>query len=334
MLKVIENTKKEFLKDWSSLENIIKHYGLNFNLTKEIYIMKLFRNLAFAAMAAFALSACGERVDIPPAHVGKILTKDGFREDILPPSKIRLDFCIMYCDSIVLIEASDYAVEETMTVFMPKDQLNLTVDIRGVYRINNKDPKVVNAIFDRITATQGRGSVATISAQKIYDTYVVQVVRENVRSFLTEYSINEIQENRESLNALLIERILNKTSNLPIQPTQFGLADVQPPAVIVLAKETAAQREIAIKQEEANKMVALTKAEGELEIAEKDRAVRLLKARTSQEENEILAEGVSEKYLQLRYLEVMEQMAANPNTVFLPFDSLQTPGASMKMFNK
>lgn len=310
------------------------YYNQTYNLLKKRNTMNKIKALCCVLIASVALAACGKKIEIPPAHVGKVLTKDGFREDILAPSKSRLEPCFFYCDSLVLVEASDYAVEESLVVFMPKDELNMTVDVRGVYQINNSDTKVINGIFNRITAEPtNETNVSIITANKIYNTYVVQVIRENVRSFLTQYTINDIQENRESINALLIEHIREKTKHLPIQPTQFGMADVQLPKVILEAKEAAKQREIAIQQEEANKLVALTKASAELEIAEKDRAVRLLRARTTKEENQIMAAAVTPTFLQYRYLEVLQDMANNPNTVFLPYDALQTPGASIKMFN-
>ena len=43
------------------------------------------RMFAILPLLAMAVAACGEAVQVPPAHVGKILTSDGFREGALPP---------------------------------------------------------------------------------------------------------------------------------------------------------------------------------------------------------------------------------------------------------
>lgn len=79
---------------------------------------------------------CGKAVTVPPAHVGKILTKNGYAPETIPPSKFRLPPCLAYCDSLVILEASDRAVKEVMVVFMPEDKLNLTVEIRGTISIS------------------------------------------------------------------------------------------------------------------------------------------------------------------------------------------------------
>ena len=43
--------------------------------------MKTVKTLKIALIAASValLAACGQRVEVPPAHVGKIMTKDGYQ---------------------------------------------------------------------------------------------------------------------------------------------------------------------------------------------------------------------------------------------------------------
>lgn len=71
--------------------------------------------------SALALSACGERVEVPPAHVGKIMTKDGYQDNLIPTSKFRLPPCLAYCDRLVLLDVSDKAYQESMSIFIPED---------------------------------------------------------------------------------------------------------------------------------------------------------------------------------------------------------------------
>ena len=54
---------------------------------------------------AVFLAACGERVEVPPAHIGKIMTKDGYQEQTIPTSKFRLPHCWTYCDKLVLLDS-------------------------------------------------------------------------------------------------------------------------------------------------------------------------------------------------------------------------------------
>ena len=65
--------------------------------------------LLFAAATAALLSACGARVEVPPAHVGKIMTKDGYQDTLIPTSKFRLSPCWAYCDRLVTLDVADKA---------------------------------------------------------------------------------------------------------------------------------------------------------------------------------------------------------------------------------
>ena len=70
--------------------------------------------LLFAAATAALLSACGARVEVPPAHVGKIMTKDGYQDTLIPTSKFRLSPCWAYCDRLVLLHSGVIQAQITM----------------------------------------------------------------------------------------------------------------------------------------------------------------------------------------------------------------------------
>jgi predicted small lipoprotein YifL len=53
-------------------------------------LLKKHKTSLAAVAAAFVLGACGQKVEVPPAHVGKIMTKDGYQESLIPTSKFRL----------------------------------------------------------------------------------------------------------------------------------------------------------------------------------------------------------------------------------------------------
>lgn len=291
-----------------------------------------FAAIAAAMTSALLLTACGESVEVPPAHVGKILTSEGFTPDVIPPSKFRLDVCVTLCDKLVVAEASDYAKIESMRIFMPKDQLNLSVDVRGVYAID-ASPEVIERVFDRIPAAEVNSRVSYITMQRVYDTYAAQVIRETARTILADYSIEEMMENREEIGERLFQQVRAHLRATPIQAIQFGLADMQPPEIVVKAQELAKQRQIEIQRAEFDKQVKLKEAEAEIEIAEKDKIVRLKKAEAILAENQKVAESVSEKYLMYRYLEVLEEAARGESTIFFPLDMTQSAGLQNRIFN-
>ena len=273
----------------------------------------MIKKLLLTAVLLTILSACGQKVNVPPAHVGKILTPEGYREGTVYPSKFRLAPCIAFCDKLVTLETADRGIRERMKLFMPKDQLNMQFDVRATVSISNDD-KTVNAIFDKIVA----GKDDKISLMEVYNTYAQQKFRSVSRSIMSEYSINEIAANRAAVEQKLFDGLVKALAPTPIKVLQIGLADIQFPAVIVKAKELAKEREVAIEQARAENLVLLEKAKGELQVAKKNRLVRLEKARTIKEENRLVALSVTDKYLKYRQLEVMELIAKSGSAIYVP----------------
>jgi len=94
-------------------------------------MIKRISSLLTAATMAFALAGCGERVEVPPANIGKVMTSKGYQEGFQPTSKFRLDTCWAgtACDKLVLLDVSDRSKAETIEVFMPEDKLLMSVQI-------------------------------------------------------------------------------------------------------------------------------------------------------------------------------------------------------------
>lgn len=294
--------------------------------------MKLFRNAAIIAIATLGLTACGEYAEVPLGHFGKIKTKEGMKPGVVGPSQFRLPACWLYCDKLMLVEATDFAVTEDFrgehSLFMPKSELAMSFDVRATFAIENRE-NVLDNIFERLPSDEwGR-----ISADQIYQTYGKPIVRDVVRRVLAQYTIEEISSNRARMNAELNKELQARFSSTPLVIRQFGLGDVRLPDVVLTQKETAARRKIAIQQEEAEKQIRLVKLSADLEAAKAERAIRREKAEASKEENQIYADSVSDKYLAYRRLEVLEKLAENKNATFLPFQALDEVGVSNRMFS-
>lgn len=272
------------------------------------------------------LPSCGEQTKVPPAHVGKLSTESGLQEGIIQPSKIRLEGWCLKCDELILVEASDYGALEGMVVFMPKDQLNLEVDVRGVFSISSKEANV-EKIFDRITADPTESDrVSIIPMTRVYNTYAKQVVRAATRAVIIKYTILQVLQNQEAIAQELAQEVTERLSTTPITITQFGFAGIQPPRVIIDANVAAKKREIEIQEEKADKLVRITRAEGDLAVAIKQKEVDLQKAMTQVLVAKKLAKGVSEAWVTQQALVVLEKLAESSNKVFfMPMEALRNP---------
>ncbi len=295
-------------------------------------MLRLMRLTGALAVALLTLTACGERVEVPPAYEGKILTQNGYLPDTYAPSTFRLPPCWWpgaICDQLVLIEKSDNGVKEGFTVFMPKNQLTMSFDLRMTASI--RDGKT-DAILNKVTAQTTDSGRKFVSFNRVYDTYAKPIIRDAVRSVVAEYTIDEVASSRDAINEAIRERLSTVLGGTPVSLKTAGLASVAYPEVITKRKEQAEERRIEIEQEEARKQVELIKLQTELEKAKANRAIRRERAEAAAEENQIAAASITPEYLEYKKLEVMDAMAQSGATVFIPFDALGTVGLSQRVF--
>ena len=77
-------------------------------------------------------AGCGQRVEVAPAQIGKIMTNSGYQKGTISTSKFRLESCAFTaCDKLVTLDQSDKTQTENVTIFMPAD----------VFAGFNKSPK-------------------------------------------------------------------------------------------------------------------------------------------------------------------------------------------------
>lgn len=279
------------------------------------------------------LVGCGEQVNVPNTYVAKKQTPSGLQEGLIYPSIFRLDYFCFNCDNAILAEVSDYPEKEKMQIFMPKDKLNLTVEVRGTFSVSKKD-SVIEQIFASVPSQAQNERISFIPLKKVYDTYAQPIIRRVVRSVITKYSIMEVMENRDGISVELTKEVRKELKTTPITISNFGLADVQPPAVIVTAQEETKSREIAIARAEANKQVKLKEAEAALEVAIKQQQVDLKEAETQVMVNKKLGEGVTNAWVTQRSLKVLESLKDGNHFFVLPYEALTNPAMLIGMVNQ
>lgn len=264
--------------------------------------MRFLKTLAVLGTAVF-LAACGSRVEVPPAHVGKILTKDGYQEAIIPPSKFRLDWCMVYCDKLVLLNVGDQAKTEGIEIFMPSDKLNMRVDVRLTLGL---DPRKTEPLFSALPSIPLAESDDTsiIEWNKIYTTYAQQIALAETREYLSKLSISEVASSLEKVTSdlrdILTKRLQERT---PFVVRYVGITDIKYPDIITKAQENAATRREQIQQEEAQLEISKVSLERELQEARLQRQIEVERAQTEASAQRIQREVVDEKVLALRKLE-------------------------------
>lgn len=264
------------------------------------FIKSLGRCLAAAAVV-ITLAACGAKVEVPPAHVGKVMSKDGYQENLIPTSKFRLPYCWTYCDRLVLLNVADTAYQEKMSIFIPEDKLNLEVTVRATLSINQAK---TNEMFVSVAPKEIDGNVSMIENSVIYQTYASQIIQAEVREYLSKLSISEIASSNEKINADLRSQLAVTIEKLtPFSVRFLGLTDLKYPKIITDAQESAAERREAIQKEEAQLAISKAQMERELQEARLQRAIDKEKAETEAMSQSVLSQSVDARVLQLRKLE-------------------------------
>lgn len=291
-----------------------------------------FVKLVSVLMLAVLLAGCfGQRVEVPPAHIGKISTKHGYKDGYISTSKFRLDWCVVYCDKLVLLNISDRAYKETMNLFMPQDRLEMKFDLRMTLAV---DPKSYDSIYNRVSPVTS-ASLDHIPLRNVYETYAQQIVRSEMRSFLSEFSIAEIVSSRESINARLSERLTKVVNDrTPFMVRYAGIADIQYPPVIVRAQENAAERREMILQEETQLEISKVQLERELQEERLRRAIEVEKAEVEAQVNQILANSVTPEYITYRNLNALDAIARSQNKVFVPTELLSSMAGQVMLGNQ
>lgn len=268
--------------------------------------MKKIFALLFASVMALSLTACrGELVEVPPAHVGKIMTKDGYREGVIGTSKFRLDVCFNYCDKLVLLPVADQANIETLEIFMPQDKLKLKVNLRTNLTITDK--KQMDALFNSIAPTESEESqkVARIGRDIVYKTYAQQIIQTEAREYLSQFTIAEVASSMEKVNADLSARLSKAIKErTPFNVRYVGITGIEYPAIITEAQENAAKRREMIEQENAQKQVDQVRLERQLNEAQLQRKIDVEKAEADAEADRVRAVAANNPaVIKLRELE-------------------------------
>jgi hypothetical protein len=260
----------------------------------------------------------GPRVEVPTAHVGKVLEPGGFERDLRGPSTFRLPWNPLGLapSRLVIAEASDQQIREELDIFVPKDNLMSHIECRGTLAVAS-DGEHADAIFGRLKSKYFAPHIDIIDFDDVYLTYGSQIVQTMTRAIVTRHDINYVMSHREQISAELEKAIGERLKTTPIRLVHFGLSTVQPPQLIIDAQNTAKQTEVAIERAKADRLVKLTQAEAALEVAKKQQMVDLLEADTQRLVNLKLTEGVNIAFVQQRVLTTLEKIAKSDDRVML-----------------
>lgn len=282
--------------------------------------MRYMINLFLVSMLVLMTGCSWETV--PPTAKGKILTTSGYQPDILEPGK----YTLWGRDQLIVLQTNTNTYKENVKIVLA-DKLTLSAEIRFRGRIAGTD-KIINSMFNDIVP----GEDMVVSFNEVYAIYGRMAVRNKTREIISQYSVEDVHKNYARLSKQIGESLIENFKTTPLEVSDVALGNIAYPDVVTKAIDAAKERELAIKKEEAQAEINLTKKKNERLLAEANYQIEIIKAKAVRDKNKIIGQGVTKELLQLRALEVQEEMAKNEAAVFMPFEAMGSIGAQIRMF--
>jgi regulator of protease activity HflC (stomatin/prohibitin superfamily) len=290
------------------------------------------KTMLVLALAA-VVTGCSQQV--PPAHLGKELTRNGYSTDVIPPSRVYgygLINSLWAQKQLILLETGTQMVEEPLKMRLA-DRVELNFDVRIRTRIAG-DERTINSMFNDITPQNGRVSLAMV-----YHTYGQMIVRNKAREVMSAYTVEDVQANYARISVELFEAFKEGFKHIPLEIEDVTLGNISWPVEVTEAINATARARAEIAKIEADKLKEIADAEAREAIALANRAAQLVEAQTIRDYNLTIADGVSEEFLRFKAIQLQEEIAKRGSgegntTVYMPYDALGTIGAQQRMFGK
>ena len=166
----------------------------------------MFKRIIGITLLAIAVSACGSRVEVPGAHVGKIQTESGMSEGVRTQSSFRLSTCLPFsvCDKIVLLDVGDKNYSAGFKTYMPKDELVLDYQVSVTLGIN---PAKYDFIYANVPPASIDGDTRLINQGVIYETYARNQIESIIPQIMAQWKIEEVAGNRDLVNQTLTNQL-------------------------------------------------------------------------------------------------------------------------------
>lgn len=279
-------------------------------------LKNVFKALAVAALA-LSMAGCswfiGEKVTVNPGEVAKIQTKTGYKEGFITNRTFRLDSCITYCDSLVKFDATVRSRSETIKLVFPEDRIEFQFDLTFTFYVPEER---YDEVFTLVRPSKVDDQFF-ISIADVYNTFARDMLIEESRSFLTQFKIDDVIVNRETIGARLRAHLIEYMKEHSVVNVRYAsITNEVWPAPILAAMEAAATKRESIATENAQLEVARVQHERMLEEEDMRREIEMRKASNDVQIAIEIGKSMTNSYVKYLELQALLNMSNNPNTVF------------------
>jgi hypothetical protein len=247
------------------------------------------------------ITACSEVV--PVGYVGMRKDSDGLDGEVLEAGR---HGCGVRCQ-VVLLETREMLNTEKLNI-MCTDDLNIAIDVKTRSRLKVSDGAGITEVLNKQGAKLDNG---TLRSQVLYEAYVRPAVRAISRTHVSKYSTTQIRKNRAEITAGIQEEITKAMEGTPVEITFVATSNIDYPIQVTAARVKAKERELEIMEEDARREIELKKADNDLKIAMKQKAIRVANGEAEAAYNTIITKSITPNYLRLREIEARTVLYQN-----------------------
>ncbi len=228
-----------------------------------------------AILVLFLLIVISKAVKIVPQNMTYVVERLGKYHSTLTAG---MQFVIPFIDRVAYrLSLKEDAIDIPSQVAITRDNISLTIDGVLYYKV-----------LEPYKAAYGIEN---------YQYAVIQLAQTSMRSEIGKLELDKSFEERDSLNARIIDAINQASAAWGVQVMRYEIRDIQPPASVLdaMEKQMRAEREkrAAILDSEGKRQAAINLAEGEKQAtvlsAEAEREQQVLKAEGEARSIELVA---------------------------------------------
>lgn len=255
------------------------------------------RSLLCATLATFALLTTGcDTQDVDPGHKGFLFDRTGALAFYSGGEGLKTDtvlgpgthFMGVY-DELRIVDCRDVEILEQAQVLTQSD-ITVTIDLRLTYAADCSSGETLTKLINEVPL---KGTDHIVRPQPVYDLYVRPIVRESLRNFIADITIEDVKRVRLGLRERIAKDLDTsiKTRGNPVLIKIVAVSNMLLPKEIVdKNRQIELARQDAELQTEKQK-TAKVRLERELFEAQQDRLVKKEQAEKERDIKLIRAEA-------------------------------------------
>lgn len=300
------------------------------------------------AVIAFAIFTVGCSQQVPTGYVAKKIAPSGVLPEVYQTGRtyvgvrerlVLIDVSTVLRKAPVQVIMADFDIDEETGKRTQKIGLTMDFLLNVRYRLNSTNDDILTAMMKDMKMD----NVDRIEAEAIYNKYGNMIVGQVAREVLGQFTPEEVLDNLDVINDKLNAEVQAKFKSTPLIASSVSLGPISLPKIISDRINANKSTELSIAEKRAAQEIRMLEKQNDIALAREQAVKEKVDAESLAEQNRILAKSVTPEVLKLRELAIQEKQidmmatafeSGNVNATFIPYSSMDSTGAQMRMYSK